>query len=71
MDKSSGDFFAPMQRTSEAELEAKFPVMFDGKAAVGSLRTALGGMVMAGFAPEDIYASVGRMLTEIQNRADA
>lgn len=71
MNKSTGDFLAPMEHITEAELEVKFPVVADAKAAQGSLRTALGSMVLAGFTPEEIQALVGRMLEEIQNRAGA
>lgn len=65
MNKSTGDFLAPMERITAAELAAKFPAVASAKAAQGSLRTALGSMVLAGFTPEEIRDSVGCMLAEI------
>lgn len=68
MDKSTGDFLAPMERITAAELAAKFPAVASAKAAQGSLRTALGSMVLAGFTPNEIFRIAGGMIAEIQCR---
>lgn len=65
MTKRKGEFFAPMERTTAAELEVKFPLERSRKAALLSLRTAVGLMQAKGFSDHEIRRDVDGILKDL------